>query len=141
MSQNAQVQDNGFAGMVTVTEPTKTVLVVDDDEAILRTFTRILSKAGYATDTAENGKVALEKIKVRSYDAALVDVVLGDGNGIDLLPAIKKYSPKALKVTVTGADSREKRDEACHNGADVYLTKPVNPATLLSILQKELKRR
>ncbi len=135
------MQENGFAGVETVTAPTKTVLVVDDDKAILRTFTRILSNAGYATDTAENGKTALEKIKARSYDATLVDVVLGDSNGLDLLPIIKKYSPKALKITVTGADSSENRDEACRNGADVYLTKPVNPATLLSIFQKGLKCR
>lgn len=133
------MQDNRFAAVETMTEPMKTVLIIDDDRAILRTFTRILSKAGYATETAENGKVALEKIQARSYDAALVDVVLGDSNGIDLLPMIKKYSPKALKITVTGADSSENRDEACRNGADVYLTKPVNPATLLSIFQRGLK--
>ena len=117
----------------------KTVLVVDDDKSILRTFTRILQRAGYSTETAENGKEALDKIHARNYDAALIDVVLGDSNGLDLLPKIEKNSPKTVKIIVTGADSTEKRDEACKNGADAYLTKPVNPEVLLDVFAEKLK--
>ena len=117
----------------------KTVLVVDDDKSILRTFTRILQRAGYSTETAENGKEALDKIQARNYDAALIDVVLGDSNGLDLLPKIEENSPKTVKIIVTGADSTEKRDEACKNGADAYLTKPVNPEVLLDVFAEKLK--
>ena len=117
----------------------KTVLVVDDDRSILRTFTRILQRAGYSTETAENGKEALDKIQARNYDAALIDVVLGDSNGLDLLPKIEENSPKTVKIIVTGADSSEKRDEACRNGADAYLTKPVNPEMLLDVFAEKLK--
>ena len=117
----------------------KTVLVVDDDKSILRTFTRILQRAGYSTETAENGKEALDKIHAQKYDAALIDVVLGDSNGLDLLPKIEENSPKTVKIVVTGADSTEKRDEACRNGADAYLTKPVNPEVLLDVFAEKLK--
>ena len=117
----------------------KTVLLVDDDKSILRTFTRILQRAGYSTETAENGKEALDKIQARNYDAALIDVVLGDSNGLDLLPKIEENSPKTVKIIVTGADSTEKRDEACKNGADAYLTKPVNPEVLLDVFAEKLK--
>ena len=117
----------------------KTVLVVDDDKSILRTFTRILQKAGYSTQTAENGKEALDKIQARNYDAALIDVVLGDSNGLDLLPKIEENSPKTVKIVVTGSDSTEKRDEACRNGADAYLTKPVNPEILLDVFAEKLR--
>ena len=117
----------------------KTVLVVDDDKSILRTFTRILQRAGYSTETAENGKEALDKIQARNYDAALIDVVLGDSNGLDLLPKIEENSPKTVKIIVTGADSTEKRDEACRNGADAYLTKPVNPEVLLDVFAEKLR--
>src|SRR4030065_822736 len=117
----------------------KTVLVVDDDKSILRTFTRILQRAGYATETAENGKEALDKIKAQNFDAALIDVVLGDSNGLDLLPKIEEKSPKTVKIIVTGVDSTEKRDEACKNGADAYLTKPVNPEELLDVFAEKLK--
>ena len=117
----------------------KSVLVVDDDRAILRTFTRILQRAGFLTETADNGREALEKIQTRSYDVALIDMILGDSNGLDLLPKIEEISPKTVKIIITGADSAEKRDEACKNGADVYLTKPVNPETLLNVFQEKLK--
>ena len=118
----------------------KTVLVVDDDKSILRTFTRILQRAGYSTETAKNGKEALDKIQARNYDAALIDVVLGDSNGLDLLPKIEENSPKTVKIVVTGSDSTEKRDEACRNGADAYLTKPVNPEVLLDVFAEKLKQ-
>lgn len=121
-----------------MTQKGKTVLVIDDDKSILRTFTRILQRAGYQTETAENGKEALEKIQSRSYDIALVDIVLGDTNGIDLLPKIAENSPKTVKIMITGADSSEKKEEACRNGADAYLTKPVNPETLLNIFEEKM---
>jgi DNA-binding NtrC family response regulator len=116
----------------------KSVLVVDYDRAILRTFTRILQRAGFLTETAENGKEALAKIQARNYDIALIDVILGDSNGLDLLPKIEEISPKTVKVIMTGADSVEKRGEACKNGADAYLMKPVSPETLLNIFQEKL---
>ena len=116
----------------------KSVLVVDDDRAILRTFSRILQRAGFSTETAENGKEALEKIQSRTFDVALIDVVLGDSNGLDLLPKIEETSPKTVKIIITGTDSIEKRNEACKNGADAYLPKPVNPETLLNVFQEKL---
>ena len=117
----------------------KSVLVVDDDRAILRTFSRILQRAGFSTETAENGKEALKKIQSRTFDAALIDVILGDSNGLDLLPKIEESSPKTVKIMITGADSIENRNAACKNGADAYLTKPVNPETLLNVFQEKLK--
>jgi two-component system response regulator AtoC len=117
----------------------KSVLVVDDDRAILRTFSRILQRAGFSTETAENGKEALKKIQSRTFDVVLIDVVLGDSNGLDLLPKIEESSPKTVKIMITGTDSTEKRSEACKNGADAYLTKPVNPETLLNVFEEKLK--
>jgi DNA-binding response OmpR family regulator len=116
----------------------KSVLVIDDDRAILRTFSRILKKAGFSTETADSGKEALEKIQTQNYDIALIDMILGDSNGLDLLSKIEKRSPKTMKIMITGADSEEKRSEACKNGADAYLTKPVNPETLLAVFTKKL---
>ena len=67
----------------------KTILVVDDDKSILRTFTRILQKSGYDIDTAETGKEAMEKAESRQYDLALVDIRLPDMDGTDLLARLK----------------------------------------------------
>ena len=117
----------------------KSVLLVDDDRSILRTFARILQRLGFETETADNGKEALAKIRARAYDIALIDVILGDSSGLDLLPEIQETSPKTVKIVITGADSYEKRGEACAKGADAYLTKPVSPEILLSIFQEKFK--
>lgn len=119
----------------------KSVLVVDDDRAILRTFARILRRAGFETETAESGKEAEERIRSGSYDVALIDMILGDSSGMDLLPKIEETSPKTVKIIITGADSYENKQEACKNGADAYLTKPVDPETLMSIFEEKLKCR
>jgi DNA-binding response OmpR family regulator len=66
-------------------------------------------------------------------------MILGDSNGLDLLPIIEECSPKTVKIIITGADSSEKRGEAHKNGADAYLTKPVNPEILLNVFQEKLK--
>jgi len=79
-----------------------TVLVVDDDKAILRTFSRVLQRAGFSADTADNGKEALERIQTRAYDVALIDVVLGGSNGLGLLLRIDELSPNTVKIIVTG---------------------------------------
>jgi len=107
--------------------------------SILRTFTRILQRAGFDTETAENGKEALVKIHTKNYDIALIDVILGDSNGLDLLPRIQETSPKTIKIVMTGADTSEKKDEACRNGADAFLTKPVDPVVLLGIFEERLE--
>ena len=117
------------------------VLLVDDDRSILRTFTRILQKAGFSTGTAESGKEALHRIQSRKYDVALIDLMLGDSSGIDLLPKIEETSPNTVKIIITGADSYESKQEACKNGADAYLTKPVNPEMLINVFEEKLKCR
>ena len=117
----------------------KSVLIVDDDGAILRTFTRILQRAGFTTDTADSGREALEKIQAQNFDVALIDIILGDSSGLDLLPKISEESPKTVKIIMTGADTYEKRNEAHKNGADAYLTKPLNPEILLTMIQEKLE--
>ena len=117
------------------------VLLVDDDRSILRTFTHILQRAGFSTETASSGKEALERIQSRKYDIALIDVILGDSSGIELLPKIEKTSPKTVKIIITGADTYENKQEACRNGADAYLIKPVNPEMIMNVFEEKLKRK
>ncbi len=117
------------------------VLVVDDDRSILRTFTRILQRAGFNIETAESGKEALQRIQKRKYDIALIDVILGDSSGLDLLSKIEETSPETVKIVITGADTYENKQEACKNGADAYLTKPVNPEVLMNVFEETLKCR
>ena len=119
----------------------KTILVVDDDKSILRTFTRILQKSGYDIDTAETGKEAMEKTENRHYDLALVDIRLPDMDGTDLLAKLKKQLQHTVKIMITGFPSLETGVKALDEGADAYLVKPVKPQELLVLLDEKLKNR
>lgn len=127
--------------MLEVAEAKKTILVVDDDKSILRTFTRILQKSGYNIETAETGKEAIEKTENHHYDLALVDIRLPDMDGTDLLAKLKKQLQHTVKIMITGFPSLETGVKALDEGADAYLVKPVKPQELLILLEEKLKNR
>jgi DNA-binding response OmpR family regulator len=128
-------------GLVKVEASKKTILVVDDDKSILRTFTRILQKSGYDIDVAETGKEAMEKAENHHYDLALVDIRLPDMDGTDLLAKLKKQLQHTVKIMITGFPSLETGVKALDEGADAYLVKPVKPQELLMLLEEKLKNR
>ena len=117
----------------------KSILVIDDDKSILRTFTRILTKAGYQIDVAETGKEAIEKVENCKYNLALVDVRLPDIDGTDLLLKLKDSMRQTVKIVITGFPSLEVGVKALDAGADAYLVKPVKPEELLSFIEEKLK--
>ena len=119
----------------------KTILVVDDDKSILRTFTRILEKSGYQIDVAETGKEAMDKAICQHYDLALVDIRLPDMDGTDLLAKLKEPLKQTVKIMITGFPSLETGVKALDEGADAYLVKPVKPQELLMLLEEKLKNR
>ena len=114
------------------------ILIIDDDRAILRVFTRVLNRKGYFVATAETGEEAWEKLTMNRYDAALIDVKLPDMEGTDLLPLMLEIAPKMLKIVYTGFAVLGNSNEFTKKGVDAFLVKPVNPETLLNILQEKL---
>jgi two-component system response regulator VanR len=111
------------------------VLIIDDDKSTLRFFTLILQRKGYSVDVVETGKEALEKISSQFYDVALIDVVLPDMNGLELLKSIPSNTKK---IVMTGATSEENHTRAQTEGADAYLLKPIKPEKLLQIIANSL---
>lgn len=122
-------------------ETSKTILIVDDDKSILRTFTRILQKTGYKIDTAETGREAIERAENRHYDLALLDIRLPDMDGTELLAKIKRQFQNTIKIMITGFPSIESGIKALDEGADAYLVKPVKPEDLLMLIKEKLKRK
>ncbi len=111
------------------------ILIVDDDLAILSVFRRIFERKGYSVTIAEKGEQAVTKINTKQFDIALIDFVLQDMEGTTLLPIIKKNSPKTLRIMLTGkAIKNEYAKEA-----QVFLQKPIDPQKLLSIIDTKLK--
>jgi DNA-binding response OmpR family regulator len=119
----------------------KSILIVDDDKSILRTFTRVLQKTGCDIDVAENGKEAMEKAEKRQYDLALIDIRLPDMDGTDLLAKMKDTMRDTVKIMITGFPSMETGVKALDEGADAYLVKPVKPEDLLMLIEEKLKCR
>jgi DNA-binding NtrC family response regulator len=117
------------------------VLIVDDDENILKTVSTVLRDAGYTTDTAENGREAIKKTKANFYNLALIDIRLPDMEGIELLTALADTTPKMIKIIITGYPSLQNAVEAVNKGADGYIIKPANMADLLTKVKQHLEKQ
>jgi len=125
-------------GRKMIAHPKRTILIVDDDKAILRVFSRIFEKKGYAVSTAENGKQAKSKLMKTTYDATLLDIILPDIRGTELLPLMQKISPKMVKIVLTGLPSTEDCCKLAEKWADAFLSKPVSPEIIIELLEKKL---
>ena len=117
------------------------ILMVDDTEANLAFKVSLLEPAGYTVLTATSGHEALQIARGRHVDAFLADVVMADGNGFDLLRAVR--ADPALRgrvflfLTATARDESS-RDRALELGADDYLVRPIEPRQLLAALRSKL---
>jgi DNA-binding response OmpR family regulator len=118
-------------------EGKKRILVVDDDVNILRVFKSILEKEGYFVETAETGKDALEKIKEQKFNVCLIDVVLPDMDGTELLRKLSSESG-TIKIIITGFSSDEVGKKAADYGADDFLVKPVRAEELIATVRDRL---
>jgi len=103
----------------------KRILVIDDDEAVLKSMARLLDFEGYQVDTAKTGKEAVEKSQVNLYNLALIDIRLPDMEGTALLRAMRDMVPRMVKIILTGYPSTSNAIEAANKGADAYVIKPV----------------
>jgi two-component system response regulator HydG len=113
------------------------ILIIDDDLAILRVFTRIFQRKGYSVEVASYGKEAMEKIQGSHFDVALIDFCLPDMEGTNLFPLIQRTSPKTLKIMLTGKILAQKS----FSDADALIGKPIQPDQLLSLIDCKLKNR
>jgi DNA-binding response OmpR family regulator len=111
------------------------ILIVDDDITILHSLQRSLEKNGYTVDTAETATQALIKLKNQHYDVALIDFVLPDKKGTDLLSEAKKELKQTVKFVITGYPTAEAGAKARDLGADAFILKPIKIPELLSIIR------
>lgn len=120
----------------------KSILVVDDDILILKTFRAILElKGGYRVHTAESGREAMEKFENNFYNMALLDIKLPDIEGTELLAKMHRAKPQMMKVMVTGYASLDNAALSLNSGADAYLMKPVMPDKLISVVADKLSEQ
>jgi two-component system, OmpR family, KDP operon response regulator KdpE len=115
------------------------VLVVDDERQILRAMRVILREAGFEVATAGTVEDALDALAVRPPDAAILDLILPDGNGVDICRSIREWSEMPIIVLSAVGDEAEKV-RALEAGADDYVTKPFGTEELIARLRAALRR-
>ncbi len=119
--------------------PRPRVLVVDDEPQIVRALKVVLREAGFDTSAAETAAEALDAASVRPPEAAIIDLVLPDGDGIELTRRLREWSEMPILVlSAVGEESQKVR--ALEAGADDYVTKPFGTRELIARLQAALRR-
>lgn len=124
-----------------MTKNKASILIVEDDANTRETLSIVLQQKGYNTDTAENGREAIQKLKAKFYNLALLDIKLPDMEGTKLLTTMHENLPKMVKIMITGYPSLENAVEALNLGADAYTIKPVKPEKLLELIEEKLEEQ
>jgi two-component system sensor histidine kinase/response regulator len=116
------------------------LLVVDDDELNRKMFGRLLKRKDYNVETAATGREALSLIEKNNFDLVLLDIVMPEINGIEILKIIReKYSMTRLPIImVTAKDETEGIVQCLEHGANDYITKPVNLAIVSARIEAQV---
>jgi two-component system KDP operon response regulator KdpE len=115
------------------------ILICDDEAQILRALRVILGDAGFEVVPAMTVREALDAVAVRPPEAAIIDLVLPDGDGVEVCISIREWSQMPILVLSAVGDEREKV-RALNAGADDYVTKPFGPDELVARLRAALRR-
>ena len=116
------------------------VLVVDDEAAIRENLAELLAQGGYLVRTAETGAQALAMLQTGSFDVALLDVVLPDLSGLEVLRDFRAGGGEAPVIVLSGLTGAEDAVKAMKLGASDYLTKPFGPDELADAIARALGR-
>lgn len=117
------------------------ILVVDDEQQILKAVQRFLGDKGYEVQTADHYEAALIAMSGQIFDVALVDLKLGDRSGIDLIAQMRKIQPDIMCMIFTGYGTIDSAIQAVKEGAYHYLTKPFRLEDLETLLKQALETR
>jgi two-component system KDP operon response regulator KdpE len=115
------------------------VLVCDDESQILRALRVILRDAGFEAIPADSGEEALDLAAVRRLDAAIVDLVLPDIDGVEVCRRLREWSEMPI-IVLSAIGEEDAKVRALAAGADDYVTKPFGPRELIARLEAVLRR-
>src|ERR1700716_3951732 len=120
-------------------DPRPRVLVVDDEQQILRALRVILREAGFDALPASTGEEALDVAALQRPDAAIIDLLLPDFDGVELCRRLREWSDMPL-IVLSAVGDEDAKVRALAAGADDYVTKPFGPRELVARLQANLRR-
>jgi DNA-binding response OmpR family regulator len=117
------------------------IFIVEDEKELAASITEFIGGEGYLVDSACNFAAAEEKITLIEYDCALIDLMLPDGSGLDLVKLIKKVQPQCGIIIITAKNTLDDKIMGLDLGADDYLTKPFHLAELNARIKSIIRRR
>lgn len=117
------------------------ILVVEDEKELRETITASLVKEYFVVETAVDIYSASEKIEVYNYDCILLDIMLPNGSGLQLLKQLKRQGKSGNVIIISAKDSLDDKLEGLELGADDYLTKPFHIAELNARIKAVLRRQ
>jgi CheY-like chemotaxis protein len=117
------------------------ILLVDDDEAFLQVANGILKIKGYAIDIARTANEALKRFEDSAYNLVVLDLLLPDMTGLELLTRINRIQPDVISIILTGYSSVEYSVQSLNLGAFAYLEKPLSPGRLIDVIKRGLEKQ
>lgn len=117
------------------------ILIIEDELEIAQSIKNYFRTNGIQCEMAENYKLALSKIDSYDYDCILLDLMLPDGDGFDILRELKRKNKTDGVIVVSAKETLETRLEGFNLGADDYLTKPFHLSELLVRMQALIRRK
>jgi two-component system, OmpR family, KDP operon response regulator KdpE len=125
--------------MVTLARSGRRVLACDDEPQILRALKLTLRSAGYEALTTATMEEAIDAAALSAVDAAIVDLLLPDGDGIELCSRLREWSDMPI-IVLSAVGEEAQKVRALRAGADDYVTKPIGPDELIARLEAVLRR-
>jgi len=137
------MQNTAFAknSAMTQTDTKSRILLIDDEQSILRTFRYVLEDAGHRVATASTPEQAEQVVQSDVFDVCFLDLRLGNTSGLELLPMLRQYAPWMRVVIVTAHSSIDSALEAIRAGAVDYLVKPCSSDQLRVAANKQIQAR
>jgi two-component system sensor histidine kinase/response regulator len=117
------------------------ILVIDDDFGMREGCKRALQSLGHQVEVAATGSEGLDKIREGGFDLVLLDVMMPDVSGIDLLKPIQEHDPNLPCIIITGYATVELATQAIKDGAYDFISKPFDTDTLLRAVNQGLEKR
>ena len=117
------------------------ILIAEDEEDMNRLIKKSLEKEGYGVDACFDGKEALYYLEHTDYDAAILDIMMPEADGLTVLKAIRKKGPDLPVMFLTAKDSIPDRVLGLDSGADDYLIKPFDFDELLARVRSMTRKR
>ena len=117
------------------------LLLIEDEHELANSIQTYLTGNSFVCEWANNAKSAIDKISIYDYDCILLDLMLPDGNGFEILKELKRLNKTEGVIIISAKETLETRIEGFNLGADDYLTKPFHLSELLVRIQALIRRK